>query len=229
MKHNHSFKNFCALTVTIGKVAVKDGKNGRYAHAAATASLGSEIVPLKVIAYDENIIPALVEGATLTVVGRLGYEEWEGQKGKFARLTLTAEKLDSPTEDGRPRNVVKITLKGIADPFCSYSSAGRFWGRIRAMLSMGKTADGSGWKPALFLDVKAFAKSSPAEGEDPDALPTELGNLTRGSYFTVVGQLAAETYNEVLRYSVIARKFEAVVFDTAPESVEAEAALEEVL
>ena len=66
------------------------------------------------------------------------------------------------------------------EPYAAYSDAGRFWARLRAFLSMGKTEDGE-YKPSLWLTVKAFDK------DGDESLPAKLATLAKGETVRVRG------------------------------------------
>ena len=201
------FKNFVALTAIVSDVEHKtSGKTGKpYAVAAAEVSQleGQPSLTLRVIATN-GLGEKLAEGEH-TLVGRIGYEEDEKGAG---RLLFFPSKIEEPPADGRKRNFANLTLRVGAEPYASYSEAGRFWARLRAFLSMGKTEDGSAYKPSLWLTVKGF------ERDGDESLPAQLAALQKGESVTFTGRLAWEVYNEKGSLNLIAFKTEPLV--TAP-------------
>jgi len=65
------------------------------------------------------------------------------------------------------------------------------WARVRAFLGMGKTADGKGYKPSLWLTVKTFATK-----EGDESLTDALLGMAKGASANFTGRLAWEVYNE---------------------------------
>ena len=198
------FKNFVALTAIVSDVEHKtSGKTGKpYAVAAAEVSQleGQPSLTLRVIATN-GLGEKLTEGEH-TLVGRIGYEEDEKGAG---RLLFFPSKIEEPPADGRKRNFANLTLRVGAEPYASYSEAGRFWARLRAFLSMGKTEDGAGYKPSLWLTVKGF------ERDGDESLPAALAALQKGESVTFTGRLAWEVYNERGSLNLIAFKAEPLV------------------
>ena len=197
------YKNFIALTAQVSGVEHKTSKAGKpYAIAAAEVSQleGQPSLTLRVIASN-GLAEKLAEGEH-TLVGRIGYEEDDKGAG---RLLFFPSKIEPPPADGRKRNFANLTLRVGAEPYASYSEAGRFWARLRAYLSMGKTEDGAGYKPSLWLTVKGF------ERDGDESLPAALAALQKGESVTFTGRLAWEVYNERGSLNLIAFKAEPLV------------------
>ena len=205
----NNFKNFVALTAQVSDVEHKTSRAGK-PYAVATAAVvqneGKPPLVLRVVALDK-VSKKLVEGQH-TLVGRIGYEEDRAGQGT---LVLYPNKVEAAPADGRARNFANLTLRVGADPHAAYSEAGRFWARLRAFLSMGKTEDGAGYKPSLWLTVKAFEK------DGDESLPAQLAVLQKGESITFTGRLAWEVYNERGNLALFAFKVEPFQFE--PEAV----------
>ncbi len=206
-------KNFVVLTVRVGDVEHKTSKAGKpYAVASAMMAQkeGQPDLPLRVVALD-TLSEQLAAG-DYTLVGRLGYEEDRDGKGT---IVLFPSKIEAAPADGRRRNYANLTLRASTVPQASYSSAGRLWARLRAFLGMGKTADGKGYKPSLWLTVKAFA------GKDGDeSLPAALIALNKGENVTFTGRLGWEVYKERGSLVLVVSKVEAPHAEAEPAEEE---------
>ena len=206
-----SFKNFVVLTALVGDVERKSSKAGKpYAVAAASVPQfeGQPPLELRVVAID-GLSEQLTAGEH-TLVGRLGYEEDAAGNG---RIILYPQKIEPAPSDGRRRNFANLTLRAGSEPVARYSAADRMWARLRAFLGMGKTADGKGYKPSLWLTVKAFASK-----EGDESLPGALITLNKGANATFTGRLAWEVYKDRGALTLFASKIEA--FQPEPEAAE---------
>ena len=209
-KATHTFKNYLALTAQVSGVEHKTSKSGKpyaIATAAVTQNEGQPPLILRVVALDK--IGEKLSDGKHTLIGRLGYDEdREGQ----GTLVIYPTRIDAVPADGKRRNYTNLTLRIGTEPYAAYSDAGRFWARLRAFLSMGKTEDGE-YKPSLWLTVKAFDK------DGDESLPAKLATLAKGETVTFTGRLAWEVYNERGNLSLVAFKAEPV---TVAEPVEEE-------
>jgi hypothetical protein len=204
-------KNFIALTVQVTNVEHKLSKAGKpYAIALAAVPQTNDDPPLtlRVVALDE--VGELLADGLHTLSGRLGYEEDREGRGV---LVLYPTKIEPPPSDGRMRNFAMLTLRVGAEPNARYSSAARFWVRLRAFLGMGKTADDQEYKPSLWLTVKAFASK-----EGDERLPAAIAALNKGEQATFSGHLAWEVYKDKGNLILFAYKVEKLPVE--PETVE---------
>lgn len=204
-----NFKNFVVLTALVGNVEHKTSKAGKpyaVASASVTQNEGQPDLAVRVVALD-GLSEQLTAGEH-TLVGRLGYEEDREGKGT---IVLYPHKIEAAPADGRKRNFANLTLRVGADPQAAYSPAGRMWARLRAFLGMGKTADGKGYKPSLWLNVKAFASK-----EGDESLPGALISLNKGESAAFSGRLAWEVYNERGSLTLFASKVETTQPETEP-------------
>jgi len=205
-KAPYTFKNYLALTAQVSGVEHKTSKSGKpYALATATViqNEGQPPLTLRVVALDK-VGEKLADGVH-TLVGRLGYDEdHEGQ----GTLVLYPTRIEAVPAEGKRRNYANLTLRIGTEPYAAYSPAGRFWARLRAFLSMGKTEDGESYKPSLWLTVKAFDK------DGDESLPAKLATLAKGETVTFTGRLAWEVYNERGNLSLFA--FKAETLSVAP-------------
>ena len=205
------FQNFVVLTVPVGDVERKSSKAGKpyaVAYAAVPQIAGQPPLELRIVALD-GLSEQLTPGEH-TLVGRLGYEEDAAGRGI---IILFPHKIEPAPADGRQRNFASLTLRVGAEPVARYSASGRMWARLRAFLGMGKTADGKGYKPSLWLTVKAFASK-----EGDESLPDALISLYKGAAATFTGRLAWEVYKERGSLTLFASKIEA--FQPGPEVAE---------
>jgi len=206
-----NLKNFIALTAQVTSVEHKLSKAGRpYALALAAVPQTNDDPPLslRVVALDE--VSELLTDGLHTLSGRLGYEE--DREGKGA-LVLYPAKVEAPPADGRMRNFAMLTLRVGAEPLARYSSAARFWVRLRAFLGMGKTEDDKEYKPSLWLTVKAFASK-----EGDERLPAAIAALNKGEQVTFSGHLAWEVYKDKGNLTLFAYKVEKLPVE--PETAE---------
>lgn len=182
MTTQSDFKNFAVLTVNIGSVEHKNSKEGK-PYAIATANLPMEkgdSMPLRVVALN-GVSSSIVPGQ-LTLVGRLGYDEKDGQ----GTTVLFPTKVEAAPSDGKLRNFVNLTLRAGQDAEGRYSDAGNFWARVRMALGQGKDTKGN-YKPSLWLTVKGFTNK-----EGDGSVPEALDALHKGALATITGRLAYE-------------------------------------
>jgi len=208
-----NFKNYVALTTLVGEVEHKTSKAGKpYAVALATVAQkeGEPDLQLRVVATD-GMSKELTAGEH-TLVGRLGYQEDREGAGE---ILLFTHKIEAAPADGHRRNFANLTLRAGTEVQGSYSAAGRMWARVRAFLGMGKTADGKGYKPSLWLTVKAFATK-----EGDESLTDALLGLAKGTSANFTGRLAWEVYNERGSLVLFVSKIEP--FQPDPAAVEEE-------
>ena len=195
-------KNFAVLTVDISSVEQKTSKDCKV-YTIAFASLPMEKgdpVPVRIVALDS--MAALIFTGQSTLVGRLGYDEKDGQ----GQLVIYPTKVEPAPSDGKLRNYVNLTLRTGQDAESRYSEAGKFWGRVRMALSQGKDASGN-YKPSLWFTVKGFTSK-----EGDETVPLVLSSLRKGDLATVTGRLAYEVSTSSGRgyFSLVAYKIEAL-------------------
>jgi hypothetical protein len=195
------FKNFAVFTVDISSVEQKTSKKGE-AYAIATASLPMEKgvpMPLRIVVLDG--LASSITAGNSTLVGRLGYDEKDGQ----GTIVFFPTRVEPAPSDGKLRNYVYLTLRVGQDSDCRYSEAGNFWGRVRMALSQGKDSSGN-YRPSLWLTVKGFTSK-----EGNEAVPKTLATLRKGDLATVIGRLVYEVSPSNGRgfYNLVAFKVEA--------------------
>lgn len=205
------FSNFVVFTVDTEEIASRTAKSGKsfaegWAHHVQADE--SDLI-FKLLAFGDVQIPS---NQTVTVLGKLGYEEKEGERTPLIFVDKT-EKFDPQRG---PRDYVKLTVRVFEQPELKYSQNGRAWCVVKAFLSMGKDAQGN-YKPSFWLRLKAFAKETDG-GEFDESLPLALNNLGKGDLVTVGGSLMVSYYEDRAYYEVIARQLEAF----APEVAEDE-------
>ena len=182
MTTKSDFKNFAVFTVDISSVKQKTSKVGE-TYAIAYASLPIEKgvpMPMRIVALN-SVATSIVTGQS-TLVGRLGYDEKDGQ----GTIVVFPTKIEPAPSDGKLRNYVCLTLRAGQDSNCRYSDAGNFWGRVRMALGQGKDTSGN-YRPALWLTVKAFTSK-----EGDQTVPQALATLRKGDLATVAGRLVYE-------------------------------------
>jgi hypothetical protein len=178
---HQNFKNFAVLTVNVQSVEQKTSKEGKpYALAAASLPMtkGNHL-PLRVVAL--NGISTSIQPGQLTLVGRLGYEEKDGE----GVVVLFPTKVEAAPADGKLRNYVVLTLRVGQDAEPRYAETGNFWTRVRMALGQGKDAGGN-YKPSLWLTVKGFT----VKGDETVA--QALSELNKGDMATITGRLVNE-------------------------------------
>ena len=178
---HQNFKNFAVLTVNVQSVEQKTSKEGKpYALAAASLPMtkGNHL-PLRVVAL--NGISTSIQPGQLTLVGRLGYEEKDGE----GVVVLVPTKVEAAPADGKLRNYVVLTLRVGQDAEPRYAETGNFWTRVRMALGQGKDAGGN-YKPSLWLTVKGFT----VKGDETVA--QALSELNKGDMATITGRLVNE-------------------------------------
>ena len=182
MTTKSDFKNFAVFTVDISSVEQKTSKEGQpYALAHATLPMNKgDPMPMRIVALN-SVATSIVAGQS-TLVGRLGYDEKDGQ----GMLVFFPTRVEPAPSDGKLRNYVILTLRVGQESDCRYSEAGKFWGRVRMALSQGKDDNGS-YKPSLWLTVKGFTSK-----EGDETVPLALAKLHKGELATVTGRLNYE-------------------------------------
>jgi hypothetical protein len=198
MTTKSDFKNYAVLTVDISAVEQKISKEGKiYAFALATLPVEKGYpMPVRIIAID-SLAGSIMRGKS-TLVGRLGYDEKDGQ----GMLVFFPTKIEPAPSDGKLRNYVILTLRVGQDSDARYSPAGNFWGRVRMALSQGKDPSGN-YLPSLWLTVKAFTSK-----DGDETAPQALAKLRKGDLATITGRLTYEVYpaNGKGYYNLIAFK-----------------------
>jgi hypothetical protein len=213
MATKSDFKNFAVFTVDISSIEQKTSKEGK-AYALGVASLPMEKgapMPLRIVALD-GIASAITSGKS-TLVGRLGYDEKDGQ----GMVVFFPTRVEPAPSDGKLRNYVYLTLRVGQDSDCRYSEAGNFWGRVRMALGQGKDPSGN-YRPSLWLTVKGFTSK-----EGDETVPRALSGFQKGDLATIIGRLTYEVSPSNGRgyYNLIAYKVEATT--TVPPLAVAEA------
>jgi hypothetical protein len=176
------FKNFAVFTVDISSVEQKTNKVGEiYTIAIATLPMKKgDPMPLRIVALD-SIAASIVTGQA-TLIGRLGYDESDGQ----GMIVFFPTKVEPTPSDGKLRNYVYLTLRAGQASDCRYTDAGNFWGRIRMVLSQGRDTAGN-YRPSLWLTVKGFTGK-----EGDETVPLALAALQKGDLATITGRLIYE-------------------------------------
>lgn len=210
------FKNYAVLTVDISSVEQKTSQEGKpYAFALATLPmLKGDPLPLRIIALDS--LASSIEKGKSTLVGRLGYDENDGQ----GTLVFFPTKVEPAPSDGKLRNYVYLTLRAGQDSDARYSQAGNLWGRVRMALSQGKDESGD-YRPSIWFTVKAFTSK-----EGDESVPQALARLRKGDLAMVTGRLAYEIspangkgYFNLIAYKLVATRKEppiAIAEDECP-------------
>lgn len=181
MSTHNNLKNYSVLTVNVQSVEQKTSKEGKpYAIAAASLPMqkGNDL-PLRVVAL--NGVSESIQPGQLTLIGRLGYEEKDGE----STIIVFPTKVEPAPADGKLRNYVVLTLRVGQDPDCRYTEAGNFWARVRMALGQGKDDSGN-YKPSLWLTVKGFTYKG------DETIAQALGGLNKGEIATITGRLVNE-------------------------------------
>ncbi len=200
MTTRSEFKNFAVFTVNVSSVEHKTSKEGKpYAIGLATLPIEKGAsMPLRIVALEGTA--GILSMGELTLVGRLAYEEKDGQ----SMIIFFPTRIEPAPSDGRLRNYAYLTLRVGQDTDSRYSEAGNLWSRVRMALSQGKDATGS-YKPSLWLTVKGFTSK-----EGDESVPKALAGLHKGELATVVGRLSYQVSpdNGKAYYNLIAYKVE---------------------
>lgn len=183
---------------------------------------------IKAYAFDENVT-ALVDAVSklaaknqVTVKGRLGYSKYESDNGTREKIDVIVshiEGFDSKAEGARASNFVMLTLRTIKDGgVVDFTTDGRARGKVSAMLSTGKDANGE-YKPPFFVDVVSVSKD-----DSPTPVIDAIANLQKGNYFTVKGQLSMDEWEKDgekrQSYSIWANSVEPFYFEGQEPSQE---------
>jgi hypothetical protein len=215
MESKIKFDNFVAITCAINGIESKEAKgSGKpYATAKAVADMGKGVtMPLRVVAIGP--ISTVLKEGQFTLLGRLGYEEYEKRDGsKGSHFVIYPTKIEAAPADGKARNYASLTLRVGQDPDSRYTEGGKMWSKVRAALGMGKDKSTGEYKPSLWMTVKGFTSK-----EGDEALPLALGSLHKGDLATIAGHLAYELYKGKGYLNLVAMKVEPVrVAETVDE------------
>jgi hypothetical protein len=207
MTTRSDIKNFAVFTVDISSVEQKTSQTGHvYAVGCATLPMRQgEAMPLRIVALDP--FAGSLNPGTSTLVGRLGYDEQDGQ----GTLLFFPTRIEPAPADGRYRNYVYLSLRVGQDGDCRYSAAGHFWGRVRMALGQGKDAAGN-YRPSLWLTVKGFT------GKDGnETIPRLMAGLRKGDLAAVTGRLFYEASTRTMkgRFNLMANKIEVLPIEQA--------------
>jgi single-stranded DNA-binding protein len=190
--------NFVVFTLGIvgdgGKLADQLTGTGRaYSTARGFLLTGNKDQPspffdLKAFAKDKTpgvlvkLLADLKPKARVVVKGRLGYRKYESNGAMREKLEVVVSAISPVAKDEQPSDFVMLTLKAIKDGgSMDFTSTGKARGKVPAMLSIGKDANGE-YKPPLFLDVAHVSKD-----DSPNAIIEAIAGLKKGEYFTVKG------------------------------------------
>jgi hypothetical protein len=175
-------KNFAVFTVDISSVEQKTGRSGNV-YAIGLGSLPmpkGEAMPVRIVALDP--FAGMLRSGTATLVGRLGYDEQDGQ----GSLQFFPTRIEPAPKDGKYRNYVYLSLRVGQDGDCRYSTTGNFWSRVRMALGQGKDGRGK-YRPSLWLTVKGFTSR-----DGDETVARLLAGLHKGDRATVAGRLTYE-------------------------------------
>jgi hypothetical protein len=202
MTTRSELKNFAVFTVDISSVEQKTSQTG-HVYATGCASLPmqrGEAMPLRIIAMDP--FAGSLDPGTFTLVGRLGYEEQDGQ----GTMLFFPTRIEPAPTDGRYRNYVYLSLRAGQDSDCRYSATGHFWGRVRMALGQGKDAAGN-YRPSLWLTVKGFTSK-----EGDETVPRIMAGLRKGDRAAVTGRMLYEASTRTMKghFNLIANKIEVI-------------------
>jgi hypothetical protein len=207
MTTKSEIKNFAVFTVDISSVEQKTSQTGHvYAVGSATLPMQrGEAMPLRVIALDP--FAGSLNPGTSTLVGRLGYDEQNGQ----GILLFYPTRIEPAPTDGRYRNYVYLSLRAGQDGDCRYSAAGHFWGRVRMALGQGKDAAGN-YRPSLWLTVKGFTSK-----EGDETIPRLMAGLRKGDQAAVTGRMLYEASTRTMKghFNLMAKTIELVPLNQA--------------
>ena len=151
---------------------------------------------LKAFAKDKNpsvlvqLLADLKPKARVVVKGRLGYRKYESNGEMREKLEVVVSSIAPAQKDENPSDFVMLTLKAIKEGgSMDFTPTGKARGKVSAMLSMGKDANGE-YKPPLFLDVAHVSK-------DDHATPVieAISQLQKGDYFTVKGMFKMDEWD----------------------------------
>ena len=203
------FSNFVVFTVDTEEIASRTAKSGKtfsegWAHHVQTDE--SDLI-FKLLAFGDVQIPS---NQTVTVLGKLGYEEKEGERTPLIFVDKT-EKFDPQRG---PRDFVKLTVRVHDRGELKYSQNGRAWCVLKGFVSMGKDAQGD-YKPSFWVRVKAFAKD--VDGAFDESLPMALNSFEKGDLLTIAGSLMVSYYEDRAYYEIITRQIEAFAPEVAEE------------
>jgi single-stranded DNA-binding protein len=198
--------NFVVFTLGIvgngGALADQPTATGRaYSTARGFLFTGNKDQPapffdLKAFAKDKNpsvlvkLLADLKPKARVVVKGRLGYRKYESNGATREKLEVIVSSIAPVQKDEKSSDFVMLTLRAIKDGgSMDFTPTGKARGKVSAMLSTGKDANGE-YKPPLFLDVAHVSK-------DDNATPVieALAQLQKGDTFTVKGAFKMDEWD----------------------------------
>jgi single-stranded DNA-binding protein len=215
MENTTKFDNFVAITCTVSDIESKEAKSSGkpYATANAVVDMGKGIpMPMRVVAL--GAISTVLKEGTFTLLGRLGYEEYEKRDGsKGSSYVIYPTRIEAAPADGKARNYASLTLRVGQDPDSRFTEGGKMWSKVRAALGMGKDKSTGEYKPSLWMTVKGFTSK-----EGDETLPNTLANLCKGEQVTIAGHFAYELYQGKGYLNLVAMKVEPIrVTETVDE------------
>lgn len=156
----------------------------------------SPFFDLKAFGKDKNVtqlvqrIADLKPKARVTVKGRLGYRKYESNGVMKEKLEVIASSVEPFAREEKASDFVMLTLKAIKDGGAmDFTSTGKARGKVSAMLSTGKDANGE-YKPPFFVEVVNVSKDDTAT-----SLVEAVAQLKKGDYFTVKGALKMDEWD----------------------------------
>lgn len=203
------FHNFVVFTVETEDIATRNAKSGKPFSEGWAHHVQADEADLifKLLAFGDVRIPS---NQSVTVLGKLGYEEKEGERTPL----IFVDKTEQVDPQRGPRDFIKVTLRVHERGDLKYSKDGRAWCVLKGFVSMGKDAQGN-YKPSFWVRVKAFAKEE--EGAFDESLPMALNSFEQGDLLTVSGSLMVSYYEDRAYYEIIARQLEAFAPEVAEE------------
>lgn len=156
----------------------------------------SPFFDLKAFARDKNpgvlvqLLADLKPKARVVVKGRLGYRKYESNGVMREKLEVVVSSIAPFAKDEKSSDFVMLTLKAIKEGgSMDFTPTGKARGKVSAMLSTGKDANGE-YKPPLFVDVVHVSK-------DDTATPVieAISQFQKGDTFTVKGALKMDEWD----------------------------------
>jgi len=151
---------------------------------------------LKAFGRDKNVtqlvqrVADLKPKARVTVKGRLGYRKYESNGATKEKLEVIASSVEPLAKEEKASDFVMLTLKAIKEGGAmDFTSTGEARGKVSAMLSTGKDANGE-YKPPFFVEVVHVSK-------DDTATPVveAITQLQKGDTFTVKGAFKMDEWD----------------------------------